>query len=486
MKSRREKQIDQMNEEELEKVRLAYEEQSRLLPDMQDIKVLEKLSKDLLTCIKSITDWHQVEDTLLPDKSTLIQFFEHKEEMWFPQYEIESGRRCQKWKTAAFLPPPLRSKCMHVSEHIYEWLTLLGTIAKSINSPLLSEFTYCRGVFGSAYCEIGGLEHTIAVNVAERIFRANASLAAEVAFTKDVRYPYRVFFDVEVTEDQEDVENCEDEDEAFERDMRNVTKIYNELYGNSIHDIAALESGFTRLVSEIKENKLSPQSTLWLRLQDSEMISHSLLMRTKIYSLHFSDKKGGHYWHEMPEHQRKMKLIDTITEYCKLSEGIARQSKEPSLQLTYAEMSHILTEYRQNLETGETFSHDLSRQSIDYLSKTLVRTIPLPTAKTVILADIGNSASENLSKSIKNAKRPKKRGMPYGKRNPLIHKDRIAVLTEIDRRYEGGGLSLGRIIETMKKDSAYSARMQNVGINGWRNYYYNWKRTHKGETDCNL
>ena len=486
MKSRREKQIDQMNEEELEKVRLAYEEQCRLLPDMQDIKVLEKLSKDLLTCIKSITDWHQVEDTLLPDKPTLIHFFEHKEEMWFPQYEIENGRRFKKWKTAVLLPPPLRSKCMHVSEHIYEWLTLLGTIAKSINSPLLPEFTYCRGIFGRAYCEIGGLEHTIAVNVAERIFRANASLAAEVAFTKDVRYPYRVFFDVEVTEDQEDVENCKDEDEAFKRDKRNVEKIYNELYGNSIHDIAALESGFARLVSEIKGNKLSPQSTLWLRLQAPEMIFHSLLMQTKIYSLHFSDAKGGHYWHEMPEHQHRMKLIDTIAEYCRLSEEIAKRNKEPALQLTYAEMAHILTEQRHNLESCDSYFLSLAEPSITYLASTLVKTIPQPTAKTVILADIGNAASENLSSSIKNARRPKKRGMTYGKRNPLVHKDRTAVLTEIDRRYEGGGLSLARVIETMKKNSAYSARMQNVGVNGWRKYYYDWKNGHKGETDCNL
>ena len=486
MKDHRQRRIDKLNEEALNNARLEYEEQCRRLPDMQDAKVLAKLSDDLLLCIKSITDSHIIEDCLLPDKTSLVHFFECKWDFPFARYEIKNGKEHQTWPRFSFVPFPLNVKCSDISTHIYEWITLLGTIAKSINSPSLSEFTYCRSIFGSAYCEIGGLEHLVAVNVAERIFRANASLAAEVAFTKDVRYPYRVFFDVECAEDAEDVENCKDEDEAFERDKRNVDKIYNELYGNSIYDIAALESGFARLVSEIKGNKLSPQSTLWLRLQDPEMICHSLLMRTKIYSLHFSDAKGGRYWHVMPEHQRKMKLIDTITEYCRLSEEIARQGNEPSLQLTYAEMSHILTEYRQSLETGETFSHDLSRQSIDYLSKTLVKTIPQPTAKTVIIADIGNAASKNLSKSIKDAKRPKNRGKAYGKRNPSIHKDRIAVLTEIDRRYEGSGLSLARIIETMKKDSAYSARMKNVGVNGWRNYYYSWKRSHKSDTDCNL
>lgn len=485
MKDHRQTHIDRLNNESLEKARLEYEEQCRRLPDMHDAKVLAKLSYDIVQCIKSITDWHKIEDCLLPDKTTLIHFLECKWERSYPYYEINNGIRCQKWEHVSFNREG-NIKELHITEHIHEWLTLLGLIAKSINSSLVSDFAHCLSVFGSWPCESGGLEHDIAVDVVERLFHANAKLQSEVSFCTDVRFPYRIDYKEEVAEDQEDVEDCKNEDEAFKRDKRNVEKIYNELYGNSIHDIAALESGFARLVSEIKGNKLSPQSTLWLRLQDPEMICHSLLMRTKIYSLHFSDAKGGHYWHEMPEHQHRMKLIDTIAEYCRLSEEIARQGNEPSLQLTYAEMSHILTEYRQSLETGETFSHDLSRQSIDYLSKTLVKTIPQPTAKTVIIADIGNAASKNLSKSIKDAKRPKNRGKAYGKRNPSIHKDRIAVLTEIDRRYEGSGLSLARIIETMKKGSAYSARMKNVGVNGWRNYYYSWKRSHKSDTDCNL
>lgn len=486
MKDHRQKRIDKLNEEALYNVRLEYEEQCRRLPDMQDAKILAKLSDDLLLCIKSITDSHMIEDCLLPDKTSLIHFLECKWDFPFARYEIKNGKEQQTWPRFSFVPFPLNAKCSDISTHIYEWITLLGTIAKSINSPNLSEFTYCRGIFGSAYCEIGGLEHLVAVNVTERIFRANASLAAEVAFTKDVRYPYRVFFDVEVAEDQEDVENCQDEDEAFERDRRNVTKIYNELYGNSIHDVAELESGFARLLSEVKENELSPRSTLWLRLQDPEKICHVLLMRTKIYSLHFSDKDDGTFWHVMPEHEHRMKLIDTIAEYCKLSGEIAKRNKEPALQLTFAELSLILTEQKHNLESCDSYFLNQAEPYINYLANTLVKTIPQPTAKTVIIADIGNAASENLSKSIKDAKRPKTRSKTYGKRNPLIHKDRIAVLTEIDRRYEGGGLSLVRVIETMKKDSSYSARMKNVGINGWRKYYYDWKREHKSDTDCNL
>ena len=188
----------------------------------------------------------------------------------------------------------------------------------------------------------------------------------------------------------------------------------------------------------------------------------------------------------MPEHEHRMKLIDTIAEYCKLSGEIAKRNKEPALQLTYAELSLILTDQKHNLESCDSYFLNQAEPYINYLANTLVKTIPQPTAKTVIIADIGNAASENLSKSIKDAKRPKTRSKTYGKRNPLIHKDRIAVLTEIDRRYEGGGLSLVRVIETMKKDSSYSARMKNVGINGWRKYYYDWKREHKSDTDCNL
>lgn len=484
-KDHRQTNMDRLNEKVLEKARLEYEEQCRRLPDMQDAKVLAKLSENILQCIKSITDWHKIEDCLLPDKTTLIHFLECKWVRSYPYYEINNGIQCQKWEHVPFNREG-NIKEIHITEHIHEWLTLLGLIAKAINSSLVTDFAHCLSVLGSWPCESGGLEHDIAVDVVERLLQANAELQAEVSFCKDVRFPYRIDYKDEVTEDGEDVENCEDEDEAFERDERNVTKIFNELYGNSIYDIAALESGFARLVSEIKENKLSPQSTLWLRLQDPEMISHSLLMRTKICSLHFSGVKEGPYWHEMPEHQHRMKLIDTITEYCRLSEEIARQGKEPSLQLTYAEMSHILTEYRKNLEFGETFSHNLSRQSIDYLASTLVKTIPQPTAKTVILADIETTASGKLSKAIKSAKRPKKQGKAYGNRDPLIHKERNAVLTEINRRYESGSLSLAKIIEIMKKDSAYSARMQNVSVKGWRAYYYAWTKWRKGETGCNL
>ena len=485
-KDHRQTNMDRLNKDSLEKVRLEYEEQCRRLPDMQDAKVLAKLSEDILQCIKSITDWHMIEDCLLPDKTTFIHFLECKWDFPYAHYELKDGKEHQTWPRFSFVPFPLSVKCLHISTHIYEWITLLGTIAKSINSPTLSDLTYCRGIFGSAYCEIGGLEHLVAVTVAERIFQANASLAAEVDFTKNIRYPYRVFFDDEVTEGQEDVENCKDEDEAFERDKRNATKSYNEFYGNSIHDIAELESGFTRLLSEVKENKLSPQSTLWLRLQDPEMICHSLLMRTKIYSLHFSGVKGGPYCHEMPEHLHRMKLIDTIAEYCHLSEETAKRNKELTLQLIYAEMSCILTEHRRNLESCDSYFLSLAEPSIHYLANTLVKTIPQPTAKTVILADIENTASEKLSKTIKNAKRPKKQGKAYGNRDPLIHKERNAVLTEINRRYESGSLSLLKIIETMKKDSAYSARMQNVSVKGWRAYYYAWTKGRKGETGCNL
>lgn len=486
MKDHRQRRIDKLNEEALYNARLEYEEQCRRLPDMQDAKILAKLSDDLLLCIKSITDSHMIEDCLLPDKTSLIHFLECKWDFPFARYEIKNGKEHQTWPRFSFVPSPLNAKCSDISTHIYEWITLLGTIAKSINSPNLSEFTYCRGIFGSAYCEIGGLEHLVAVNVTERIFRANASLAAEVAFTKDVRYPYRVFFDVEVAEDQEDVENCQDEDEAFERDRRNVTKIYNELYGNSIHDVIELESGFARLLSEVKGNELSPRSTLWLRLQDPEKICHVLLMRTKIYSLHFSDKDDGTFWHVMPEHEHRMKLIDTIAEYCKLSGEIAKRNKEPALQLTFAELSLILTEQKHNLESCDSYSLSLAKPYVEYLASTLVKAIPRPTPKTVILAGIGDAASKELGKTIKEAKKPKKRGKLYGKRDPKLHKDRIAVLTEIDRRRTNIGTSLSQVIQIMKNDSAYAARMKDVSVGGWRSYYYDWKRTHKSDTDCNL
>lgn len=209
-------------------------------------------------------------------------------------------------------------------------------------------------------------------------------------------------------------------------------------------------------------------------------------MRTKIYSLHFSDKDDGTFWHVMPEHEHRMKLIDTIAEYCKLSGEIAKRNKEPALQLTFAELSLILTEQKHNLESCDSYSLSLAKPYVEYLASTLVKAIPRPTPKTVILAGIGDAASKELGKTIKEAKKPKKRGKLYGKRDPKLHKDRIAVLTEIDRRRTNIGTSLSQVIQIMKNDSAYAARMKDVSVGGWRSYYYDWKRTHKSDTDCNL
>ena len=485
MKDHRQTHIDRLNNESLEKARLEYEEQCRRLPDMQDAKVLAKLSYDVVQCIKSITDWHKIEDCLLPDKTTLIHFLECKWERSYPYYEINNGIRCQKWEHVSFNREG-NIKELHITEHIHEWLTLLGLIAKSINSSLVSDFAHCLSAFGSWPCESGGLEHDIAVDVVERLFHANAQLQSEVSFCTDVRFPYRIDYKEEVAEDLEDVEDCKNEDEAFERDKRNMTKIYNELYGNSIYDVAELESGFSRLLSEVKENELSPRSTLWLRLQSPERICHVLLMRTKIYSLHFFDKNGGTFWHVMPEHEHRMKLIDTIAEYCKLSGEISKRNKEPALQLTYAELLLILTEQRHNLESCDSYLLSLAKPYVEHLASTLVKDIPRPTPKTVILAGIADVASTELGKIVKDAKKSKKRGKPYGKRNPKLHKDRIAILTEIDRRHTNFGHSLAQTIQIMKNDSAYSARMKDVSVGGWRSYYYDWKRTHKSDTDCNL
>ena len=84
----------------------------------------------------------------------------------------------------------------------------------------------------------------------------------------------------------------------------------------------------------------------------------------------------------------------------------------------------------------------------------------------------GAEAQRQLIKAIKDAKRPQSRGKLCGNGNATLRKDRNDVITEIRRRHRKTKHPLTQIIREMRNDSAYSARMRNVSVSGWRAYYY--------------
>ncbi len=84
----------------------------------------------------------------------------------------------------------------------------------------------------------------------------------------------------------------------------------------------------------------------------------------------------------------------------------------------------------------------------------------------------GAEAQRQLAKVLKDARKARKRGRPYGNGNTALRKDRNDVIGEIRRRRRKTKRPLTQIIREMRNDSAYSARMRGVSVSGWRAYYY--------------